>query len=318
MNPTTAGRTLEGEFYQYMHSRGQVDAEANRGTLEFYVPRFAHCQRVLDVGCGEGQFIEALRALGVQASGVDADTQMVRVCQEKGLDVVEADLFHYLPEHTDEFDGILASNVIEHFTTEDTLRLLGAAFHALRPGGILLLATPNPASLIVHLYEFWRDATHVRLYSRSLLEFLLSWSGFHDIQSGENPATAWSPPPELQNVPRLLEDFPRWRGIPPLGGEAQPTPEEGSLPWRASRSLRRRLVQFLLRTAFSEEYSALTNYLASLTSELHSFESHLAAWRATTQQVGSALYQSQSLFLAAPREIFALGVKPAAPPEEGR
>jgi SAM-dependent methyltransferase len=288
--------------------------------LEFYVPRFAHCQRVLDVGCGEGQFIETLVAHGIHASGVDADTQMMRVCQAKGLDVVEADLFDYLPQHTDEFDGILVSNVIEHFVMQDTLRLLGAAFHALRPGGILLLATPNPESLIVHLYEFWRDATHTRLYNRSLLEFLLSWAGFHDIQSGENPMTAWSLPPELQNVPKLLEDLPHWRDIPPLGGEAQPIPEERKLPLpqRMAHSLRQRLVQFLLHTAFSKEYGALTNYLASLSGELHNFESQLAAGRATAQQVGSALYQSQSLFLAAPREIFALGVKPAAVPEEGR
>jgi SAM-dependent methyltransferase len=237
---------LEGEFYQYMHSLGQVDAEANRRTLEFYVSYFAHCQYVLDVGCGEGQFIAALLAQGIKASGVDTDTHMVRTCREKGLDIVEADLFEYLPQHKDEFDGILGSNVIEHFSMQDTLQFLGTAFDALRPGGILLLATPNPESLIVHLYEFWRDATHTRLYNRSLLEFLLSWTGFRQIQSGENPMTAWPPPPELQNVPRLLQDLPHWRGVPPLVREARPMPEERdlSLPRRMARSLRRRLAQY--------------------------------------------------------------------------
>jgi len=82
---------------------------------------------------------------------VDAEHRCEGLSGERA-DVVEADLFHYLPEHTDEFDGILASNVIEHFTTEDTLRLLGR-FSRFAAGGILLLATPNPASLIVHLYE---------------------------------------------------------------------------------------------------------------------------------------------------------------------
>ena len=331
MNPTTVGRTLEGEFYQCMHSLGQVDAEANRRTLEFYVSHFAHCQHVLDVGCGEGQFIAALLAQGIKVSGVDADTQMCRECQEKGLDIVEADLFDYLPQHKDEFDGILGSNVIEHFSMQDTLRFVGAAFDALRPGGILLVATPNPESLIVHLYEFWRDATHTRLYNRSLLEFLLSWTGFHQIQSGENPMTAWPPPPELQNVPRLLQDLPHWRGVPPLVREARPMPEERrhadgvSLPRRMAHSLRRRLAQFLMHTVFSEEHSALTsdiagltNQLASLTGELSNLENQLVVWKATAQQVGSALYQSQSRFMAAPREIFAVGTKPLTVSEEGR
>lgn len=320
MNPTTVGRTLEGEFYQYMHSLGQVDAEANRRTLEFYVSYFAHCQHVLDVGCGEGQFIEALLAQGIKASGVDADAQMCRACRVKGLDIVEADLFHYLPQHKDGFDGILGSNVIEHFSMQDTLRFVGAAFDALRPGGILLLATPNPESLIVHLYEFWRDATHTRLYNRSLLEFLLLWTGFRQIQSGENPMTAWPPPPELQNVPRLLQDLPRWGGIPPLVGEARPMPEQRdlSLPRRMAHSLRRRLVQLLMHTAFFQEYRALTSHVASLTIELNKLGHQLAVWNDTAKQVGSALYQSQSRVLAAPREIFALGLKPPEAPAEGR
>jgi len=318
VNPTTAAGTLEGAFYEYMHSQGQVNAEANRRTLEFYVPRFAHCRHVLDVGCGEGQFIEALQAQGIHASGVDVDTQMVQVCRDKGLDVVKADLFDYLPQHAGEFDGILASNVIEHLTIQDTLRLLSVAFDTLRPGGILLLATPNPESLIVHLYEFWRDATHIRMYNRSLLEFLLSWAGFRDIQSGENSVTAWSPSAELQNVPRLLEDLPHWRGIAPLGGGAQSPSAEGSPPQRKQRSSRQRLVHFLLQTAFSQEYRALTDYLANLTSALQQFDSQLVTWRATIQQVGSALHHSESGLLAAPREIFALGLKPATPSEETR
>ena len=86
----------------------------------------------------------------------------------------------------------------------DALRLLKLAYDALLPGGTLLLATENPESLIVQLCEFWRDATHVRLYHRSLLEFLLSFAGFGQIRSGENPAAAWDLPQNLAAVPDVL------------------------------------------------------------------------------------------------------------------
>ena len=50
---------LEGRFYEYMYNLGQADADWNREVLKFYLPYFAQCRRVLDVGCGNGQLVEA-------------------------------------------------------------------------------------------------------------------------------------------------------------------------------------------------------------------------------------------------------------------
>ena len=189
---------IEGEFYGHMQALGHTEREWNRRVLEFYLPYFARCEHVLDVGCGEGQMIELLSAQGVGVSGFDSDAVMVQVCRERGLDVTQADLFVYLSGQQDRFDGIFSSNVIEHLTAEQAMRFVDLAFKALRPGGILLIATPNPESLIVHMYEFWRDATHVRMYNRQLLEFLLYRAGLRNVISGENPRTAWTPPSPLK------------------------------------------------------------------------------------------------------------------------
>jgi 2-polyprenyl-3-methyl-5-hydroxy-6-metoxy-1,4-benzoquinol methylase len=305
----STGRRLEGEFYQYMHGLREVDAAANRSVFKFYVPYFAKCKQVLDVGCGEGQFIEELTAQGIRASGVDADPVMVEECRKKGLSVAEANLFDYLPQHAGEFDGVLCSNLIEHLAMPDVLRLLELARAALRPGGLLLIATPNAESLIVHLYEFWRDATHVRLYNRRLLEFLLSWAGLHSVQSGDNPATAWTPPAELQRIPGVLEHLPPGQGLPPEGGETQPASSLSEQPFgrRAGSALRRRLEHLIERTIFPEMSDRVTT-----------LEANQAAWKTAAQQVGSALYNSQSRSLLAPREIFALGVNPVSEHEDGR
>jgi len=291
---------LEGRFYEYMHHLDQVDEDWNREVLEFYVPYFAHCHRVLDVGCGQGQFIELLKAEGVATVGIDVDARMVEVCGGKGLDVARADLFDYLPQQKEQFDGIFSSNLIEHFSAKDAIQFVRMAFGALVPGGIILISTPNPGSLIVHLNEFWRDATHIRLYSRSLLEFLCAWVGFEDVQSGENPRTTWTPSPGLQAVPELLDElssrkrFGQWNAITEKTRDAHQRPPRRRLMF----SLRQRLARFLAQTVLFEQFDAVADAID------------------TIQRVERALYESGSRALLAVREIYVKGIKPSVGLEE--
>ena len=306
--------TLEGAFYDYVHRAGHVDAAANRRVLEFYTPFFEARRRVLDIGCGEGQFIELLQEHGISAAGIDLDAQMVQGCTTRGLPVEQADLFNYLPGHSAEFDGVFCSNVIEHLAMPDALRLLKLAHDALLPGGVLLLATENPESLIVQLCEFWRDATHVRLYHRSLLEFLLSFTGFSQIQSGENPAAAWNLPENLSAIPDVLARLPSWKAVPPrVSSTAQPSaPDTRPLLQRTLSSWQRSLGHWLANTLLYDELAQLRQECLDKEHSLASLESTLESWRGNMQQIGLALHQSSSLFLTPSREIFALGIKPAA------
>lgn len=282
---------FEAEFYAYLRRLGQADEGWNREVLSHYVVYFARCKRVLDVGCGEGQFLELLRAEGVDAAGIDVDQGMVARCHQKGLDVTKADLFEYLPQHQGEFDGIFCSNLIEHLSAQEAIRFTQLACGSLRAGGVFLVATPNPASLIVHLHEFWRDVTHVRLYAPHLLEFLLFQAGFREIVSGENPRTRWTPPPELQAVPRLLEGFLPGDTPGQWGRAFEDRSFQDRRPvWRRlAFLLRRRLARFLVQTVLFEEFDLLSRM----------------------RRVERALYASQTSLLLAPREIFARGVKPA-------
>jgi len=329
---------LEGKFYEYMYHVGQADPSWNRSVLEFYVPHFLHCQRVLDIGCGEGQFIELLSAKGIEALGIDLDVRMVEVCRAKGLDVVKADLFDHLPQQKGRFDGIFSSNVVEHLPAQDALRFLQAAFEALQPGGILLVATPNPESLIVHLYEFWRDPTHVRLYSRWVLEFLFHYVGFREIVGGVNPRTAWELPSDLHDIqshlralaakPRDLSYIPHIPYIPHISTISilDPPVVEGNrtLVQRLVFKLRRRLAQFLVRSVMFEELSALEYKLAFLENALveegrvlsevsTAIERQTADSRAAIRalQDNISMLQDNISVLYPPREVFVKGVKPS-------
>lgn len=315
---------LEGAFYDYMHQLGQASPEWNCKILAFYAQTFAGCRRVLDVGCGEGQFLELLRNGGVEALGIDSDARMVEVCLGKGLDVVQADLFDYLPEQKEQFDGIFGSNLLEHLSAQEATRFVQASYGALSEGGTLLIATPNPASLIVQLYEFWRDLTHVRLYSRPLLEFMLHWAGFRQIESGEHPHTAWTLSPAMAELPgTLAEDTAEPAAIQPLPFVPEPAARhERSGPRRLLYTLRRRMAEFLSQNVLYEEFASLQHAqqlqqhalqvhqdaLQNLHRALRSHQSALKSHRHALETLYTSLTEPQTQ----PREIYVRGIKPSA------
>lgn len=174
---------LESAFYDYL---GFPEAD-NRACQAIYADRLAGCEVVLDLACGRGEFLELLRERGIRGVGVDSDHGMVRRVRERGLEVVEQEALAYLEDDEPVFDGIYCAHFVEHLPPPDLLFVLSRARRRLRPGGRLIVATPNAACLHTQLVEFWRDLTHVRPYTLELLTFLLSYSGFDVADSGENP-----------------------------------------------------------------------------------------------------------------------------------
>jgi glycosyltransferase involved in cell wall biosynthesis/SAM-dependent methyltransferase len=131
-----------------------------RDRCRVYVPLVAGLEPVLDLGCGRGELLEVLREAQVTATGVDSDEDMVRHCQAKALDVVRSEAIEYLQAQPDSSLGaIVALQVIEHLTHDDTLAIFDLAIGKLKPGGVLIAETVNPHSLEA-LKGFWVDLTH--------------------------------------------------------------------------------------------------------------------------------------------------------------
>jgi O-antigen chain-terminating methyltransferase len=169
--------------YGWFAERFRGSEEYVRRNQAFYAPFFAGRANVLDIGCGRGEMLEMLRDRGVSARGIELSEECVALCRSKGLATELADVFAFLPEQSDEeFDGMLASQVVEHLPPErlpDLIRLCAAK---LRRDGVLAIETPNPECLAIFATHFYLDPTHTRPVPSALLSFYLEEAGFGRIE----------------------------------------------------------------------------------------------------------------------------------------
>jgi 2-polyprenyl-3-methyl-5-hydroxy-6-metoxy-1,4-benzoquinol methylase len=101
--------------------------------------------RLLDVGCGDGTFLSRMRNFGWSVNGVDFDKKAI----ENAKLLYNLELHHGNLESArfpgNSFDAITLSHVIEH--VPDPVALLSDVYRLLKPGGRMVLTTPNADSL---------------------------------------------------------------------------------------------------------------------------------------------------------------------------
>ena len=148
--------------------------------------------RVLDIGCGRGEWLTLLTDVGIPAAGVDSHPAFVESGRARGLDMVLGDgIEHLATLPPNSLDLVTAFHLIEHLDVETLLALIEAAHGALRAGGCLLLETPNPHNLQMAACDFFNDPTHRSPLPPALVEFLVSASGFERVEVRPlHPATS--------------------------------------------------------------------------------------------------------------------------------
>lgn len=178
-----AERAARDSAYGAFENRYRGTREEIRGRLAGYVDLFADLAPVVDLGCGRGEFLELLKERGIAARGVDGNANAVRESRDRGLAVVVGDLVDYLREQEKgSLGGVFAAQVAEHLPPPVLAALLAEAHRALRPGGLLLLETVNPRSVVGFLEVYIRDLTHERPLHPDTLSFLAAAAGFSDVR----------------------------------------------------------------------------------------------------------------------------------------
>ncbi|MDX2267246.1 MAG: methyltransferase domain-containing protein [Bryobacter sp.] len=171
-----------------------------------YRGHFAGCQRVLDIGCGRGEFLELMAEDNIPAMGVDLNEGNIQLLRERGLEGHAGDVFAYLEqEGPAAFDGIFCAQVIEHLPPGEVWRLVKTCSMALKKGGVLLFETPNPECLAIFATHFYIDPSHTRPVPPALLAFYLEEVGFGRIEV-ERFAPADADFPALQELPASVRE----------------------------------------------------------------------------------------------------------------
>lgn len=111
-----------------------------RDDWQFALERIGKGERVLDVGCADGAFVERAGQIA-QAEGLDENEKGCRLAQSKGLNVTCAAVADFARLHAGAFDTVTASQVLEH--VYDVAGFITALKQLVRPGGRLILSVPN-------------------------------------------------------------------------------------------------------------------------------------------------------------------------------
>jgi len=138
---------------------------------------------VLDVGCGRGEWLELLKENNCSARGADANTTMVALCRELGLDVTLADAVTHLRSLPARSQGAVTGfHIIEHLPFPILLELMAESWRVLQPSGVAIFETPNPGNVQVGTNNFYIDPSHLHPLPALLSQFLLETVGFTNVR----------------------------------------------------------------------------------------------------------------------------------------
>ena len=173
---------VDASTYVGFEDRFRGARDEIRGRVEDYLPILAAAVDVVDVGCGRGELLDLLAAKGVPARGVDSNESMVALCRSRGLQVEQGDAVSYLARQADGSIGaVVAIQVVEHFEPAYLVRFLETAYQKMTPGAPLVLETLNPACWMAFFECYIRDLTHQRPLHPDTLRYLVSASGFTQV-----------------------------------------------------------------------------------------------------------------------------------------
>lgn len=186
-----SGRSLQelveaghDDLYRDLERTFRGSREAVKALTEIYLPDVRRSGGpVVDIGCGRGEWLELLSESGIEAYGVDLNVAFAEENQQRGLDVRVGDaVAHLAALEPGSLGAVTGFHLAEHLPLTVLLALADRAFEALRPGGLLILETPNPTNVRVGAAQFWIDPTHERPLHPEFLQFVLAHRGFTPVE----------------------------------------------------------------------------------------------------------------------------------------
>lgn len=162
-----------------------------RTTRWEYAPALARCrpgQKLLEIGCGDGHFLRLAEAVVAEVRGLELNREAI-ARSEPGR-VLPQTIQEFAPGALASFEVVCSFQVLEHVV--DPASFLKSALSCVKPGGLLILSTPNPAHVSFELRRdpFDLPPHHMGQFSRQAYEKVAEYLGAELVQVLEEPRRA--------------------------------------------------------------------------------------------------------------------------------
>jgi SAM-dependent methyltransferase len=179
-NQIEIANTQEKNYTEFLVDRQKsgwkrfVDVQAPyRWNLQRLQPGF-----ILDIGCGLGRNLINVQGKGV---GIDHNLDSVKVARDLGLTVFTPEEFYNSKfSNSQQFDSLLMAHVAEHMNQNEVVELLKKYIDFLKPGGKLILITPQEAG-------YKSDPTHCEFMDFPKLNKITNRLGFNRLDAYSFP-----------------------------------------------------------------------------------------------------------------------------------
>lgn len=192
-------------FYRAFEDRFRGSRDLIKSRLDVYLPFITPLKQHypdthgIDLGCGRGEWLELMHEHGISVQGFDLDLGMLDATRELGLNAIYGDAIQSLQSLAAESQILVTGfHLAEHLPFEALQILMQESLRVLRPGGLLILETPNAENIIVGTEKFYLDPTHQRPIPLQLLSFMAEYFGFNRVK-----VIRLQEPPEVSNSDTL-------------------------------------------------------------------------------------------------------------------
>ena len=136
--------------------------------------------RILDIGSGRGEWLQKWNSKFRDCTGIEIDPEMIKICRDNGLNIVEGDAIECLKKFDDNSINLLSIfHLIEHIDYLKLNEILLECKRILSPNGVMIMETPSIDNILVSTNTFYLDPTHITHINAQNILFTLENVGFN-------------------------------------------------------------------------------------------------------------------------------------------